>query len=391
MTRSGGPDGQILIAGAGIAGLCAAIALKIAGLSPVVLEREPQLQAIGAGLQLGPNATRLLASWGVALARPCAPERLIFRTMRTGGRLNALPLGETARKRYGAPYLTALRADLQEALLSRARALDVPLYFGVPVESLAQESRTVTVVAGGAARKGRALIGADGLRSTVRQAVRPESRAIATGATVFRAVLPVNEAPESFRENAIGLWMGEGAHLVHYPVSGGELINAAFVVERDWRSAAGSGARRKRDLLSRFVDHAEPALGLIDVAQDWQPWPIHVVRPLSNPCQGRVCLIGDAAHAMAPHLASGAVMAMEDAAALARAFAQASGDTADAFRAYESARNRRVAKAAYRSGLMGRVYHLSGPAARIRDAVITAMPPGRLLAQNDWLYGDCMV
>ncbi len=383
MSEAGQADRRILIAGAGVAGLSAAIALRLQGFEPVVLEREARLEAIGAGLQLGPNATCLLAAWGVSLeGRACEPFELRFHAMRSGRRLNALPLGGEARGRYGSPYLTALRAHLQEALLARATALGVEIRYASPVLAVAEDGAGVSVALENEVLRGLALIAADGLRSALREAVALRSRPLPTGAVAWRATLPLRAAPVTFRDDAIGLWMGSGAHLVHYPVDGGALVNAVLVVEDGWRGSAGS----ESTLGARLRDWAADVRALVEGAGSWRPWPIETVPPLGSWHRGRLCLIGDAAHAMAPYLASGAVMAMEDAAALARAFAETHGEASGAYARFEAMRRARVVRVADRSGLMGRIYHFPEPGALVRNAVIARTPPAALLARNDWLY-----
>jgi salicylate hydroxylase len=379
--------GDILIAGAGVAGLSAAIALKLAGFAPAIFEREATLEPIGAGLQLGPNATRLLAAWGVDMGRAaCEPERLCFYNLRRGGAaLNHIPLGATARARYGAPYITILRADLQEALLRRVADLGIPMRYDARVSEASAHYTGVEIEAGGMRHVGSALIGADGLRSAVRGGVPGAGAPHDMGMTAWRATLAPHRPPEVFQDNNVGLWVGSGAHLVHYPVGGASILNAVFIVENDWRTLplAEDGAAFLRQ---RFMfGAAEEVRTLIDAAGEWQAWPIWALSPLASFYSGRVALAGDAAHAIVPFMASGGAMAIEDAAALAAALKRET-DVPAAFALYDTTRRRRVARVAYRSLLMGRIYHFPDPGGVIRNAVIGTLSPSALLARNDWLY-----
>lgn len=368
-----------IIAGAGIAGLSAAIALSLEGFKAVLLEREPALKAAGTGIQLGPNATRILNAWGVELNRACAPDWLAFRSMTSGKTLNIMPLGATAQQRYGASYFTLLRADLHAALLRRALSLGVDIRFGEELKVIEEGQGSITVTASGCYR-GAALIAADGIHSGIRAQLFPESTPVFQHMIAWRAMLP--DIAFLGMENKIGLWLGAGAHLVHYPVSAEAAHNAVLIIEDDGTSLPGDYPFR-----TRFSGCAASLRKLLNAGDCWQPWPLYTAPPLKRWSKGKTLLIGDAAHAMLPFLASGAVMAIEDAAALASALTTSAGSVAAAFARFEAERRPRIARAAYRSGLMGRIYHMHAPGAYMRNAVIAGIAPLRLLGQNDWLYG----
>ncbi|HZV21057.1 MAG TPA: FAD-dependent monooxygenase, partial [Hyphomicrobiales bacterium] len=378
--------GAIAIAGAGIAGLSAAISLKRAGLSVEVFEREAELQPIGAGIQLGPNATRLLARWRVSFQpASCEPERIEIRNARSGCRLNAIPLGRTARLRYGSPYLTLLRKDLQEALLSRARELQIAVNFGSPVVNLKESADGLKIYMPEMSRSVAALIGADGVKSAIRQLMGSPARQYFTHTTAWRAIVSCEAIAPPLR-TAIAVWMAPGSHLVHYPVGTGSAINAVLLLDDGFPPEGHAEARASPFLLRRLRGWAEEPLTVIGSSADWQPWELFAM-PRWDGGRRRIQLIGDAWHAMVPYLASGAVTAIEDAAALADAFTGAQGPE-EALRRFRERRSSRVWRICAASARMGRLYHCPQPFDLMRDLAIRAATGGMLLASNDWLYRE---
>ncbi len=378
----------VAIAGAGIAGLSAAISLRLAGFLPLVLEREAQLRALGAGIQLGPNATRILERWGVSLPDTvCEPDGLELRNARTGSLLNTIPLGEAVRARYGSNYLTMLRADLQSALLHRANGISCSIQFGNPVAGVRDEGNRAIIETAKGAVDASALIAADGLRSTVRSLTSFGARPVSANAVAWRALLPPGAVPAPLR-TVIAIWMGSGAHLVHYPVSGGSALNAVLVIEQqNWLSVPPTlGESSPLPSLLRCIrDWSEVPAAAIAASKNWQPWLIHS-SPKSRGGAGRIQLIGDAWHAMPPFLASGGVMAIEDGEALASSLSEGDGDIIRKLEAFRRGRAKRVWRVAAASARMGRIYHLPRPFDAVRDAAIAAMPGSRLLSSNDWMY-----
>jgi salicylate hydroxylase len=384
--KNGGHSGTIAIAGAGIAGLSAAIALKLAGFQAEIFEREAKLEPIGAGIQLGPNATRILDGWNLLpFAASFEPEAIELRNGRTGTLLNTIPLGGAARARYGAPYITLLRADLQAALFSRAAELGIAIKFGCPMTRLNQATQSIEIEAGSESLNVAALIGADGLNSTVRRLSGSNARPFPAHAVAWRAILPLGAVPAPLR-GTIAIWMSPGAHLVHYPVSEGACLNAVLVIDDGPGTKSNSAAAALPFLLDRLSGWAELPRRAIASVEAWQAWRMCGLEK-STGGEGRIQLIGDAWHAMRPYLASGAVMAIEDADALAASLTGTETDIELGLKLFRQRRGPRVWRVAWASALMGRVYHCPPPFDAIRDLAIGTPPGPMLLARNDWLYG----
>jgi salicylate hydroxylase len=379
------PANTIAIAGAGIAGLSAAIALKLAGFAVTVFERETGLEPIGAGIQMGPNATRIMEGWTLnLLGSACEPEAIELRNARSGALLNAIPLGLAARGRYGAPYVTLLRAGLQNALLTRTQELGIPLCFGAPVSRVSAYDGGIIVEAGGKPFAAAALIGADGVSSSVRGLAGYHPPRFFTQAVAWRAILPLGAIPAPLR-SVIAVWMAPGAHLVHYPVSAGSRINAILIIDDVYRADGGaeSGAGY---LAGRLAGWATLPRSVIAATEAWQRWRMSGIEKWPGGA-GRIQFIGDAWHAMRPYLASGGVMAIEDAHALAMSLTGAGRRIEQGLKLFREKRGRRVWRVAEASAQMGRIYHCPQPFDRVRDLTLKAVPASALLAWNDWLYG----
>lgn len=384
--RLGHCNGQIAIAGAGIAGLSAAIALKLAGYSVAIFEREPELHEVGAGIQMGPHATRVMKSWHLdLLGSAVEPEVLELRKATSGALLNTIPLKPGARVRYGSPYLTLLRADLQKALLARAGELEIPIEYGAPISSARDNGGGVAVEAGSASLAAAALIGADGIKSAVRGLAGFHPRLSSAQAVAWRGLLPLSAIPASMR-NRIVLWMAPGAHLVHYPVSGGTRINAVLVIDDIYQMDREDQADVPAYLQRRLSGWAETPLSVIASAPEWLKWRIFGVEKWQGG-ESRVQLIGDAWHAMRPYLASGGVMAIEDGAAIAVSLTKSRGDIVEGLKLFRKSRGPRVWQVAQASAQMGRVYHCPQPFDMVRDLAIRVSSGSRLLGRSDWLYG----
>ncbi|MGH6926399.1 MAG: FAD-dependent monooxygenase [Propylenella sp.] len=370
---------RIAVAGAGIAGLSSAIALAARSFSVEVFERAADLEEVGAGIQLSPNATSVLKRLGVlgdlaeALVEPRAIEIL---DARNGALLAKIPLGETARQRYGAPYCLIHRADLQAGLLAAARRSPaIGLRLGAEVGAPGASADGVMFTVAGEERRADVLVAADGLRSSIRTGHFGHPGAEPLGRTAWRATLSAQDIPNQIPRDVTRLWLGPGGHLVHYPVRGGKELNVVAI------AGGESGAAPPKKPFSR------EARRLIDAVLRWTPWPLYGVDATRAWVRGRVALTGDAAHAMAPSAAQGGAQAIEDAWVLASALARWPDDPSAALRAYERARRPRVEKIAREALRNLAVYNLGGLPAAARNIVLGAMSPERLLSPLDWLYG----
>ena len=398
-----GRDGQpshVLIAGAGIGGLTAALALSRQGARVTIVERAPEFVEVGAGLQLSPNATRVLRRLGLLdaiLARASKPSAIRVRSARSGRTLAFMPLGETAERRWSAPYLVIRRADLQDAL---ARAVEadgaIALHLGTSLAGFGASAGGVraTLKTGALTRTldADALVGADGIRSSVRARLADPHTDVPreTGRTAWRALVERRAPGHPTELGQTELWLGRNAHLVFYPVAGARLLNVVAIT-RDQLTPAGAtmvwAAPGDPALLKdRFAGWHPTARALIADATAWTTWPLYDRAPLAAWNAGPIALLGDAAHPILPFLAQGAAQAIEDAAALAAAYA-GTRVVADAFEAYSRTRLPLATRVQDASRRLGRIYHLAGPAAAARNATMSLLGGHRLLARYDWLYG----
>ena len=386
----------VIVAGAGIGGLTAALALARNGFRVVVLEQTERLEETGAGIQLSPNAARTLIDLGLEeRLRPhvVAPAGLRVLDARSGREIVRLPLGGAAAQRYGAPYWAIHRGDLQAALAGEvAQKLDITVKLGMHMDDFVVHRNGVTVSAHGRAgiadERGIALIAADGLWSATRARLGYGEPPRFAGRTAWRALVRAKDVSREFAKPLIQLWLGRDAHLVHYPVRGGSLINVVVIVEDSWNAPGWSEPAAGTDLLPRFSTRhwAPQALSLLSAPEAWLKWALYDRRPILHWSQGPVALLGDAAHPMLPYLAQGAAMAIEDAAVAAQCLARTPDDPAAALRAYAAARRARAWKVQRLAARNGRRYHLTGLRAMLRDVAMRALGGARLLHHYDWIY-----
>ena len=397
---------QALIAGGGIGGLAAALAASRAGWDVRLFEQAAAFGEVGAGIQLGPNVVRVLHGWGLQaeLARVAAfPHRLQVRDAVTGDELGVLPLGQQALQKYGAPYATIHRVDLHGLLLQAVQARDhVRLNLNNALASYSDTGRAVTLqTTDGLEVEGDALIGADGLWSRVREQLLADGPPRVTGHLAYRALLPQAALPERLRSQQVTAWLGPQLHVVQYPVRGGEWLNVVAIVHgqingdlQSWDH--GSNAT---ELQAALMHSAWPLRELIQAVTDcggeagagWRLWALCVRPPMrgaQQQAQGRVALLGDAAHPMRPYLAQGAGMAIEDAAELGSVLAQGLDPAFDVpalLKRYASNRWQRNARVQARSLRNGQLFHADGPLRWARDASLKLL--GDKLLDLPWLYG----
>jgi salicylate hydroxylase len=381
----------ILIAGGGIGGLALALALAQRGRGSLVLEQRETFATAGAGIQLGPNGVRVLQRLGVADAlRPLAGEPACIRVRdgRTARTLAELPLCGWIAERHGAPYWVAHRGDLHGALLAAATAEPhIALRAGFAVTSV--ESTGEGVQAGGARGEivaGCALVGADGLWSSVRQVVCPSARPRFVGATATRAVITAANAG-GLAASAVGLWLTPGVHVVHYPVRAGAEIAIVVIAREDWQGPDWESEADRALLLGQLREFHPGLTEVLAGVPQWRKWALYRLPPLRSWSAGRVVLMGDAAHPMLPYLAQGGVLALEDALMLAQCLEAHADDVPGAFAAFEASRRRRARRVQAMSLRQGRIYRLAPPLSWVRDAVLRLMPGPALMAGYDWLYG----
>jgi salicylate hydroxylase len=386
------PRSRVLIVGGGIGGLTLGVALARSGLSATVLERSAFADETGAGIQLGPNATRALAGLGVLDAVESIafrPDSLRLFDGLSGAVLATVPLGRVAEERYGAPYLTFHRADLHAALLASCRAADqIELRDGFDVAEIESLPRGVMATgAHGTKIEGWSLIAADGLWSRLRNRIAPSADLRFSGATAWRTLLPRDQVPSPFNASMVGLWLGPRAHLVHYPVRGGRDLNIVALVEGG-TAEQGWNLRADPDvLLPAFHRWSAPARTLLESIGNWRCWSLFQLNPLKRWNAGHMALLGDAAHPVLPYLAQGAALAIEDAVVLADRLQACGGEPVTAFARYEALRMKRATHVQFRAAQFGRIYHLRGPAALARNFVLRRRRPEALLGSFDWLYG----
>ncbi|MCB1508309.1 MAG: FAD-dependent monooxygenase [Hyphomicrobiaceae bacterium] len=372
---------KVVIAGAGIAGLSAALFLARNDIGSLVFERAPELKEVGAGLQLGPNATRVLLRLGLGDQLRhfgVAPRAIDVLDGPSGERLVLMDLSDV-ETRYGAPYLTIHRADLQAILAEAVRrnhATDV--WTDHEVKGITKGGNGI-VLTNGHVEHGDVIVGADGVWSKMRQKLRGSGPPTYTGYASLRTTISAELAPHLPRDR-VQLRLSPNAHIVAYPMRGGEEVNLVINMRTNDPSELGPG-----DAHALVENWPEDIRHAVTATQAWRAWPLNGVSPTKAWTNGKhMALIGDAAHAMLPFMAQGAGMAIEDACCLAACIADLPLD--EAMTTYEQVRMPRVNQVVKAAQLNGRTYHLSGPLAKARNAGFKVMTGERLIRRFDWVY-----
>ncbi|TAG79001.1 MAG: 3-hydroxybenzoate 6-monooxygenase [Burkholderiales bacterium] len=381
---------QMLIAGGGIGGLAAALVLASDGHRVTVFEQTDAFGEIGAGIQLGPNVFRMFDYLGLTadIDRVASyPTHLGMRDVATGEQVVRVPLTETAKAAYGFPYGVIYRADLHDVLLNACHAFgNVTLLTASRIESFSQSADRVNVkLADGREFDGDALIGADGMWSRIREAIIGDGKPRVSGHIAYRAVLKRDEVPSHLWRNEVELWGGEKTHLVTYPLRRGELYNLVAVFHSNKYDEGWNTFGDIDELKARFANAATPVKALLEKINVWKMWLLCDREPVKGWSQGRVTLLGDAAHPMLQYLAQGAGQAIEDACVLREAL-RAHDSIAAAFQAYERARYLRTARVQLTARFYGDIYHASGVTRELRNQLFQSGKESAGFAGLKWMY-----
>jgi salicylate hydroxylase len=384
-------DLPVLIAGGGIGGLAAALALARKGHSVHVLESAADFREVGAGIQLGPNVFRMFELLGLTEAiNACAvfPENLIMRDGLSGEEVTRIPLGAGFRARFRYPYAVIHRPDLLQAILDAVRLRpEVRLSNTVKVTGFEETGDRVVVMSeDGTSYEGTALIGADGLWSKVRGQMLGEGKPRVSGHIAYRAVLPTPEVPMHLRSNNVVLWAGPKTHLVTYPLRRGELYNLVVVFHSNRYEEGWDTYGDPEELRERFRGQRPEVLEFMSMVNAWKMWVLCDRDPISQWSRGRVTLLGDAAHPMLQYLAQGGCMAIEDAVVLTDQVQATNGDFAAAFRAYQKLRYLRTTRVQLTARMYGDIYHATDAVRDLRRQLLAGRTPEQAYNGVAWLY-----
>ncbi len=381
----------VLVAGGGIGGLAAALALVRQGFRVQVFEQAPEIGEIGAGIQLGPNAFHAFDALGVGdttRARSVFTDCMVMHDAIDESLVGKIETGEAFRNRFGNPYAVIHRVDIHKSLLEGAvETGQVEFFTNTRIVKIDQDDGGVIATdQNGKQWKGVALIGADGGKSVVRaQYVNDPPRV--TGHVVYRAVIDKCEFPENLRWNAASLWAGPNCHLVHYPLRGGEQYNIVVTFHSREKEEWGVTDGSKQEVLSYFQGICPKARQLIELPKTWKRWATADREPIGQWSFGRVTLLGDAAHPTTQYMAQGACMALEDAVTLGEALRVNDNDWVRALELYQRSRIARTGRIVLSGREMGRLYHARGVERLIRNSLWKDRKQERFYDAIEWLYG----
>ncbi len=385
-------DLPVLVAGGGIGGVAAALALGLKGHSVKVLEQSDAFGEVGAGIQLGPNAFRMFKALAVTEAisdLAVFPDALVMKDALNGQEITRVPLNdERFGEHFEFPYAVIYRPDLHKVLIDACCELpNVVLETGVDVTGFTDKGDYIRVEASsGKTIDGTALIGADGLWSTLRKTIVDDDPPRVSGHIAYRAVLPANEVPDVNRVNSVVLWAGPKTHLVHYPLHRGELFNLVAVFHSDRYEEGWDVFGDVAELEQRFAGQHAGVLGMLEKIEAWRMWVLCDREPVRNWSKGRVTLVGDAAHPMLQYLAQGACLAIEDAVCLAASVGENGDDFEQAFLQYQSKRYLRTARVQLTARIYGDIYHAADATADLRYLMLSGRDPEQAYQGMKWLY-----
>jgi salicylate hydroxylase len=368
---------KYVVAGAGIGGLCAALALAKRGVEIAVYEKSSLLTEVGAGLQLSPNALHVLQSLGIAdqvKAKAFSPESAVMRHYQTGKPYFCVPLGGAATKKYGADYLHIHRADLLTVLHDACEKMGVNIHLGQAIQGYQHASQNLTIqFENGESLDADLLIGADGIKSKVQACMLGQTSAEFTGQVAWRGVVAASKLPKGLIKPNANLWVGPGKHFVCYYIRGGDLINFVAVQERrDWQKESWHEPGNVNQLRETFNSWHPEVSELLAAAESCFLWALFDRPPLSKWTDNNVALLGDACHPMLPFLAQGAAMAIEDSYVLAHCLASDS-HTETALQTYQNIRLPRTRKIQLNARKNAAFYHMGSPIEQAKLAVLSGL------------------
>jgi salicylate hydroxylase len=386
---------DVVIVGGGIGGLASAFSLASAGHRVTVLERAAEFSEVGAGLQMAPNATRILREWGLldaVLDKGVAPRRLVFKDAADGEELTHLNLGEDFVARYGAPYVVIHRSDLLTILVEACANAGVTLRSATRVQDVVTSDDTATITSDAGEFTADLALAADGIRSALRRGLSDDAP-VASGYIAYRGAFPVSELDVELDENAlqdIVVYLGAGCHLVQYPLRGGEILNTVAVFESPAYRRGEEDWGTPQELDEAFAHTCEAVRRGLKSLWRSRKWPMYDRAPIPQWVDGRLALTGDAAHPMLQYLAQGACQAIEDAQVLTTEAAKTAAEGAlnwdEALASYQAIRTDRTARIQSTARIWGDIWHVGGTARLLRNELLRQRAIDDY-KHIDWLYG----
>ena len=383
---------KIIIVGGGLGGLAAALALAQKKFDVTVLEQADQFREVGAGIQLGPNVFRMFKA--LDLVNPIEelavfPDALVMRDAITANEITRIPINTASfKKQFGFPYGVIYRPDLLNVLKRACEQFsNIKIIFNKRVLTTRQTENSASVICEDqSSYNAEVIIGADGLWSEIRKNIVNDEAPRVSGHIAYRAVLPLNEVPDKARKNEVILWAGPKTHLVQYPLHRGEIMNLVAVFHSHRYEEGWDVYGESSELKERFSGQHAYVLDLLAKINSWKMWVLCDREPVKKWSNGRISLLGDAAHPMLQYLAQGGCMAIEDAVCLAYHLDRQSENIIEALQAYQKNRYLRTARVQLTARFYGDVYHATGPTAELRDLTLGGRTTEQAYAGMSWLY-----